>query len=524
MRKCLEPDPLQRYPSAAALAEDLWRFRHGEPVQARAVGPLARHLRRWRRTWQAASLAALGLAVLGAALALQSRLLAAGARRRGAWERFYVLQGAAMERDLGLERALPAHDLEPAYGRLRTRLDQLGAQLAGQDRYAQGPGHFALAQGRCLLADWTGALRELDLAQARGFQGPETARLLARILAATQEQAGLADQFATGLEQPAPEADRIAALVRQGAEPETQPGPGAEALVAFLKGDCAQAAALARAASAARPWQDGAELLTVRSLAALARQAAAAGDPLLAEMRLDEARGLAQAGLARAPSFEAARHASLLAARGLASLHLDHLAPGALDRLQQAAEQALALNPRDPDLRDDRLFPAFLKARRMLDLGQDPGPVLDAALGTLAAWERDPLTPALRADRMLLHWLRAERAFRAGGDPGPDLRAALRDPGHTPFLGRDYLGDLQNFQARVAAARGEDPRPVLDQALAWMAPRLGPGAPCSLCGTAAQSWLIRGRWEAAHGLDPRPSLGRADALALRAQARRGGLR
>ncbi len=63
--KCLEKDPQRRYASAAALAEDLHRFRRNEPIAARPVGPLERVIRWTRRNPAGAALASTAVALIG---------------------------------------------------------------------------------------------------------------------------------------------------------------------------------------------------------------------------------------------------------------------------------------------------------------------------------------------------------------------------------------------------------------------------------------------------------------------------
>lgn len=82
--KCLEKDPARRYPSAAALAEDLNRFLNHEPIRARPLGPSGRAARWVRRRPAVAGLlfALAGVGAMGFAMVVGQWREAVAARTR----------------------------------------------------------------------------------------------------------------------------------------------------------------------------------------------------------------------------------------------------------------------------------------------------------------------------------------------------------------------------------------------------------------------------------------------------------
>ncbi len=166
--KCMEKDPLLRYDSAQALADDLQRYLDGHPVQA---NPASRSYRlgKWmRRNRPLAWTAAAGLAAVLATAALLGHQ-AWFNRRQGEWAQRFEQEVDELENFLGRVYSQPPHDLGPDLQQAHARIEALGQQMAAGGRTAQGPGHYALGRAHALMGE-TPPLDHFQRAWDLGFR------------------------------------------------------------------------------------------------------------------------------------------------------------------------------------------------------------------------------------------------------------------------------------------------------------------------------------------------------------------
>jgi tetratricopeptide (TPR) repeat protein len=495
--RAMDRDAQRRYPSAAALADDLGRILEDRQVLARAPGAAGRTLRVLRRRRDVVVIAVALAAAVAVAFGARLRVRA---ERRAAVEALRRMARVSLESALALRRAGDLAGMRRLRPALVAAYEDARAHAAEtpEVEYLVGRMHRALLEHGDALAHQQRALA-LDPAFAPALY--ERAVLLSarygRLLDAAEAELRL-----------------------HGGDPA---GAGAEAERGRV--DIRRDLERLRSAGAARADADAAGGI----LAYHERRHADAEARLRAVVAADPLREEAWEALARA--VEAAHRwseAESIYGRAIA-LDLGYLPHGTgrcalrrrMGNIRGAIEDATAVLALEPGYADALLCRGGALTRRAHDettAGADPSATLDGAAADFDRVLASGDVAAAYAGRAVVHRYRGIFAERRGGDPLPHLAAAERDVERAIALEperaehRASRARTRTRAGMIAQAAGTDPLARYDAAEADYAEAL------RLDRTRPEFWawradvrIYRALWRRAHGESPDADLAAADA-------------
>jgi hypothetical protein len=166
--KCLERDPVRRYDSARAVAEDLARFLDGEPIQARPASAVYRIRKRVAKHRVLAAVIAIAfvLIAIAAFVAIRSRW---EADRRAELAHRFGVEAKEMELVTRIANMLPPERAIPPRKLLAPRMERVRREMRAVGKLAQGPGYYALARANLALGEFDQAKTMIDRAWANGY-------------------------------------------------------------------------------------------------------------------------------------------------------------------------------------------------------------------------------------------------------------------------------------------------------------------------------------------------------------------
>ncbi len=517
--KCLEREPVRRYATARALAEDLRRYLAHEPILARPVGPFGRLWRWSKRRPALAATAATGILAAVLLMAWNGHIRATSRLREQAAQRF-ALEIRDAEHLLRIERMMPLHDIRPAEARLRARMAAIQKEMAGLGRSAQGPGQYALGRGHLALREYAEATRDLETAWASGFQAPEVAYGLGITRLRHHEDQRLQSiahhdpvearrQLKRELVPPA-----LAWLARARGATIDHPDYGA-GLAAQAEGRHAEADRHYARALEQAPWLY--EAWIARALSVMDGIYATGAPPTLEAGRqaLATSESYLRQAQQLAPSDDEAlyQHAYLIMGAAVSRAARNERSIQPIQAAHRLLEQGLAIRPDSERIRvflpNITLQMGFL----LLSTGGDPAPmVARTALqleGTASreAWTQEMDWTITKGTLHHLWWVVAEADQRFGRNPEQALAHAKR--------WRDQVApDIHHaftrlIEAKALADRGGDPAPLYQEAVASL--ETIHAAPEGMSNpfwhsTLGQALFEQGQWQWAHRQGGRAAL------------------
>jgi serine/threonine-protein kinase len=532
IHKCLEKEPERRYATARALAEDLRRFREGDPILAHAP-TLGYRISKQARKHKL--LVALGSASLGVMAALGGWGLSVrmNATARARWAQHFGQQAEQVEALVRYAHLLPAHDLTAEHRQLEARLQVLEADAQRAGSLAEGPGAYALGRAFLALGDSGRAKTLLEKAWRSGFQAPAVSAAYGRVLGRIY-QAEL--DRTRGIENPELRDRRLAELKRSLRDPalwhlrageamSLEPREYQESLLALFEGRHEEALAKARSASLEMPWFYESRRLEGDIRLAMARKET---DPVRAESLLQGVATAYRAAEAIAPSDPDLY-------LGEARAWQDQMAqdwqtgkdPTAdLAACDRACDLAMRLQPTRAEALGLRAWALAALGRHRMERGGDCLPPLrQAAELADEALTRDPsCQEALRAT-VFAQGALGNELWRRGEDPRAAFHRAV-DAAESLLAQAPWDANTALYAAKACAwsglyagYRGLPGLADFDRGLA-IARRLSAAQPDLAAGHGALGMLCANRMdlELLCGQDPGPSAEEAEAALGKALA------
>ncbi|MEW6365792.1 MAG: serine/threonine-protein kinase [Acidobacteriota bacterium] len=522
-------------PDLALLIRKLTALRAIErPTAREAVSQLRwvqeKPARRRRRRLRIAAGAAFAAVLLAAGIAVfVSRIRAA---RHVEIARHFGEEARDVEWLMRAEYLSPAHDIRPGKNEVRRRMKSLEASMAEIGGLAAGPGHAALGRGALALGDFRAARSHLEAAVREDYHTPEVSYALGTALGELYKSEISAIRMSRSPELRVMDEKRAARELREPALAELRRSRGGSLTfpelingqIALFERRWDEAITLADAAAKKSRWLYEAPLL--KATVHFEKGYTALFD------ENDARRATQEFAVALAAGHDAASigrscpvvHDTLCRIRSLmlrAQVVLREARPSQHEMGEAAGECACAIGL-DPESATSLRVASELLSWQAAAIWPD-----DAAEGLCQeALEKADRAVALQPDDPSNYIMRsallarlAEFAFMRSRDAIPPQEMAIEDMRRARELAPEWmltyvnLGERLYSRGLIAWWRGEDPLPWLHEAVDRLeeAHKRYP-AGRAIASRLGTTYIVKGRYEAEHGLDAARSLSRAVEL------------
>ena len=172
--KCLEKEPVRRYDSARALADDLQRFLDGETIQARPTSFVYRIYRKSQKHKTIAIILSVALLsiILMSAIAINTWRTS---KQQAFLAQQFGQQLTEIEQTIRTGRLWPLHNTQNEKQKVRKQMQLIEQQMKQFGKAAYGPGHYAIGRAYLSLEDYDKARDHLQLAWDGGYKEPSVA-------------------------------------------------------------------------------------------------------------------------------------------------------------------------------------------------------------------------------------------------------------------------------------------------------------------------------------------------------------